>query len=313
MKWKWIFGLIALHVLSGCDQKKTSSTTDTASGKLELMVVNYPLKYFAERIGGDLVEVQFPAPGDTDPAYWTPGEETVTAFQEADMILLNGAGYAQWLNKVSLPPSKLVNTTYSVRDQYIEIEGQTTHTHGPEGKHAHGELAFTTWLDPGLAIAHADAIRNALSKELPGNGEYFNERFLSLKQELQKIDRELEALVTQIPDEPLVFSHPVYQYFEKRYTLRGKSIHWEPEQFPDLSLWEHLEEILEGYPAKWMVWEGEPLTQTMDKLKEYGIGCIVFHPCGNTPEKGDYISVMQQNIYNLQVAFSTQKETDFSF
>ena len=311
MKWKWIFGLIVLLVLSGCDQKKTSSTTNAASGKLELMVVNYPLKFFAERIGGDLVEVQFPAPGDTDPAYWTPGGETITAFQEADLILLNGAGYAQWLNKVSLPSSKLINTTYSVRDQYIEIEGQTTHTHGPEGKHAHGELAFTTWLDPELAIAHADAIRKALSKELPGNSEYFNEHFLVLTEELQKIDKEIEELITQIPAKSLVFSHPVYQYFEKRYALHGKSVHWEPEQFPDRGMWQNLEVILEGYSAKWMVWEGEPLTQTMDKLKEYGMGSIVFDPCGNTPEKGDYISVMQQNINNLRAAFSTQQEADF--
>jgi len=300
-----------LQVLSGCDQKKTTSTTDAESGKLELMVVNYPLKYFAERIGGDLVEVQFPAPGDADPAYWTPGEETVTAFQEADMILLNGAGYAQWLNKVSLPPSKLVNTSYSVRNQYIEIEEQTTHTHGPEGKHAHGEIAFTTWLNPELAIAHADAIRKALSKELPGNAEYFNERFLVLTEELQKIDREIEALISQIPDESLVFSHPVYQYFEMRYALRGKSVHLEPEQFPDQGMWEDLEEILTGYPAKWMIWEGEPLTQTKDKLKEYGIGSLVFNPCRNTPDKGDYISVMKQNIYNLQVASSTEQEADF--
>jgi len=44
----------------------------------------------------------------------------------------------------------------------------------------------------------------------------------------------------------------------------------------------------------------------MDKLKEYGIGSIVFEPCGNTDAKGDYISVMEQNKHNLQMAFSTQ-------
>ncbi|MDX2445417.1 MAG: metal ABC transporter substrate-binding protein [Bacteroidales bacterium] len=306
MKWKWIFGIIALQVLSGCDQKKTTSTTDAAKGKLDLVVVNYPLKYFAERIGGDQVEVQFLAPGDTDPAYWTPDDETVTAFQQADMILLNGAGYAQWFNKVTLPPSKLINTTFSVQDKYIEMSEQATHTHGPEGKHAHSELAFTTWLDPGLAIAQADAIRKALSKELPGKSGYFNARFLSLAGDLQKIDSAIVALTTQVQDEPLIFSHPIYQYFEKHYALHGKSVHWEPNQFPDRVMLKDLEEILIEHPAEWMVWESEPLTQTIDKLKEYGIGIIVFDPSGNTPVKGDYISVMEQNIHNLQMAFSTQ-------
>ena len=46
-------------------------------------------------------------------------------------------------------------------------------------------------------------------------------------------------------------------------------------------------------------------------MKEYGIGSIVFDPCGNTPAKGDYISVMEQNFHNLQMAFSTQREVDF--
>ena len=39
-------------------------------------------------------------------------------------------------------------------DRYIE--GETyTHSHGPGGDHEHGELAFTTWLDPTLAVEQA--------------------------------------------------------------------------------------------------------------------------------------------------------------
>jgi zinc transport system substrate-binding protein len=71
--------------------------------------VNYPLKYFAERIGGDHVRVEFPAPADVDPAYWNPALAGISAFQKADLILLNGAGYAKWIAKVSLPRSKIVD------------------------------------------------------------------------------------------------------------------------------------------------------------------------------------------------------------
>ena len=38
-----------------------------AGEKLTVYTVNYPLQYFAERIGGEYVEVIFPAPGDEDP------------------------------------------------------------------------------------------------------------------------------------------------------------------------------------------------------------------------------------------------------
>jgi len=33
------------------------------------------------------------------------------------------------------------------------------HTHGPEGEHAHENLASTTWLDPILAVEQARAIQ----------------------------------------------------------------------------------------------------------------------------------------------------------
>ena len=80
-----------------------------AAGPLSIYVVNYPLKYFAERIGGDHVRVEFPAPADVDPAYWNPDLAVISAFQKADLILLNGAGYAKWIAKVSLPRSKIVD------------------------------------------------------------------------------------------------------------------------------------------------------------------------------------------------------------
>ncbi len=87
--------------------------------RLTVYAVNYPLQYFAERIGGNLVQVVFPAPEDVDPAFWKPDVATILAYQQADLILLNGAAYAAWVQVVSLPLSKLVNTSAAFADQYI--------------------------------------------------------------------------------------------------------------------------------------------------------------------------------------------------
>ncbi len=54
-----------------------------AAEPLTVFVVNYPLQYFTERIGGEHVNVVFPAPTDVDPAYWMPDRPTIANFQRA--------------------------------------------------------------------------------------------------------------------------------------------------------------------------------------------------------------------------------------
>jgi zinc transport system substrate-binding protein len=134
---------------------------------MSVYVVNYPLKYFAERIGGPHVKVTLPVPPDIDPVYWIPSIADIGAYQQADLILLNGAGYAKWITKVSLPRSKTIDTSRSFKDRYITVKEIMTHSHGAEGEHAHEGLAFTTWLDLSLATRQAEAVYMAFSRKRP--------------------------------------------------------------------------------------------------------------------------------------------------
>jgi ABC-type Zn uptake system ZnuABC Zn-binding protein ZnuA len=133
-----------------------------AAGTLKVYVVNYPLQCFAERIGAGHVNVVFPAPADVDPAYWMPDAKTISDYQQADLILVNGANYAQW--------------------------------------------------------------------------------------------SELQAM-------------------------------------------------LKIHPARWMIWEGKPMNESAERLKAIGVDSLVFDPCGNRPDQGDFLSVMRQNVENLTPAF----------
>jgi zinc transport system substrate-binding protein len=134
---------------------------------LSVYVVNYPLKYFVDRIGGDYVEVIFPVPPDVDPAYWTPDAGTISDYQQADLIVLNGAEYAKWVKKFSLPRSKIVNASKGFKGRYITTKGVVTHSHGPQGKHAHENVAFTTWIDCQLAARHSFFSHALKSSRLP--------------------------------------------------------------------------------------------------------------------------------------------------
>lgn len=267
---------------------------------LQIYVVNYPLQYFAERIGGDYVDVFFPAPSDIDPAFLTPGREVIRQYQKADLILLNGADYAKWIDKVTLPKSKLINTSKSFKADYIPLEDTATHSHGPAGEHAHTGVAFTTWLDPLLATKQADSIKEALIKLMPEQKDFFSSNYESLKNDLEDLNIKIEKIVSIDSTKPLLSSHPVYQYLAKRYSLNLQSVHWEPDEVPGPDQWQQLDIILENNPAKWMIWEDEPTGETKDLLREMGIQSVVFNPCSNVPEEGDYLDVMNRNANNLK-------------
>jgi zinc transport system substrate-binding protein len=274
-----------------------------AAEPLKVYVVNYPLKYFAERIGGNHVRVEFPVPPDVDPAYWNPDLANISAFQSADLILLNGAGYAGWVARVSLPQSKMVDTSRKFKDRYISIKEVMTHSHGAAGQHAHEVLAFTTWLDLTLAVRQAEAVVSAMDRKRPELRDTFQRNYKALAGDLNALDRDIQAIVSQQSSMPLVVSHPVYDYFARRYGLNIMGVHWEPDQVPGSEQWSKFKAILMQHPAKWMIWENQPVQASVDGLKTLGVDSLVFDPCGNVPDQGDFMTVMRRNVDNLRKAF----------
>ena len=266
-------------------------------------VVNYPLQYFAERIGGEQVRVMFPAPGDEDPAFWKPDVNAIAAFQAADLILVNGAGYARWMQTASLPKSRIINTSKRFETAYIELEATAMHSHGPGGEHSHAGTAFTTWLDFRQAAQQAQAVMGGLSRLLPEHEDAFAQRYGELEQDLLALDERLRTVVSTQRAQPLLASHPVYQYLARRYGLNLQSVLWEPDVMPSDQQWEELKSILKTHAATWMLWEGDPLPAAVEKLQTLGVRSLVFDPCGNTPAQGDFLSVMQHNMARLQQAF----------
>jgi len=289
------------------DSRQASGEVGASAGadrsSLLVYAVSYPLAYFAERIGGDLVQVEFPAPPDVDPAFWSPDPSMVAAYQRADLILLNGAGYASWTDRVSLASSRLVVTTEDIADRYVVVEDAVTHSHGPEGEHAHGTVAFTTWLDPTIAVEQARAIHDAFVRARPSAEVSFGEGFDALEADLLDLDVRLSQILAARPEQPLLASHPVYQYLAARYGLDLRSVHFEPDEPPRPAAWRDLQAMLEERPAGWMMWEAEPLPETAARLREIGVESVVFSSAGNRPADGDYLSVMDANARRLATLY----------
>jgi len=301
---KKLFSVFVLFivVLSSCKQATKKEEVVIPEDKLEVFTVNYPLYYFAERIGGDFIELIYPIPADVDPAYWVP--EDLEEIQAADLILANGANYAKWMEKVSLPSSKVLNTSKGFTESYIEVAQGPSHSHGNSGEHVHYGYAFTTWLDFKIAMGQAETIKNALVEKLPAHKDEISANYEALKSELADLDKALEDLGKELEGQTLFVSHPVYQYLGDAYGLELISEHWEPGVMPDAEQWDAFKHNLDHHPANYMLWEGKPSDEIKGALNDLGITTIVFNPSANKAEGTNFIEIMEANINNTEEAVS---------
>jgi zinc transport system substrate-binding protein len=286
----------------GGDAGESGTPQTVDDGRLTVAAVNYPLAYFAARIGADLVAVDLLPPPGVDPAFWQPSPDDIARIQASNIILLNGADYAKWVATATLPASRVVVTADSAWDRYITIEGAVTHTHGPEAAHSHGETAFTTWLDPRIAIVQAEAVAAALVEARPEGRGIFDDNLGALVRDLEALDESFEDAFSRL-DGRFIASHPVYQYLARRYDLDLVSVTFEPDQPLTEAQWRDLQRVLAGHPASVMLWESEPLPEIRERLSSMGLEVIVLDPAANRPESGDYMDLMGDNVDNLgQVA-----------
>lgn len=117
-------------------------------------------------------------------------------------------------------------------DQAHEDHAAEEHA-GEEHAHEHGGFDMHLWLDPMNAKAMATEIEGALVATDPANAARYKANGLALAEEIDRLDKEIAAMVAPVADKPFVVFHDAYQYFENRYKVRvAGSITVSPETMP---------------------------------------------------------------------------------
>jgi len=262
-----------------------------AQDGLRVVTVNHALQYLAERLVGEGAEVVLPVPQDVDPSFWRPSIADISAIQSADLIVLNGAGFATWTDRVSLPRAKVVNTTAQVEDQFIITES-ITHSHGEGDTHSHEGLASYTWLDPTLAIAQADAIAAALVRRNLGEAAAVKDRLATLKADLETLDAALMSELAGVQDIAIIATHPRYEYFARRYGLSVTSMEWEAGLMPTDDELADLAARVAQTGARILIWEAEPPQAAIEAARAQGLHSVTFVPLAHADGDRAFLDVL---------------------
>lgn len=251
--------------------------TAIAQDRPQVIAVNKALQYFAERLLRDAADVVFPVPEGVDPSFWRPSIADISTVQSADLILLNGAGFATWIDRVSLPRSRIVNTSAGIEDRFIVTES-ITHSHGDGGEHSHEGLASYTWLDPTLAIAQAEAIAAAVIARDLAASEDVEARLEGLRAELTAMDATARDALSGAEGVAMIATHPRYQYFARRYDLSITSLEWDAGAMPSAEELADLERLATELDARVLIWEAEPPGDAIEAATSLGLTSVVFEP-----------------------------------
>lgn len=308
---------LGVLLLTGCGRQQDTADdladADSVGGDAEvytLATTFYPTTYIAERLlaGVPGVAVVCPTPSDADPAHWRPSADEIGTFQDAELILLNGAGLEGWSSGAALPRSRVIDSSASFSADLIAVEGRT-HSHGPDGDHTHEGVDPHTWLDPMNAIAQAEALADRLQQNHADHAERIRANMQVLRTEFEDLRHRAEALTPRLENTLLVTSHPSYNYLARRagWTVVNRDI--DPEQaIPPAALAE-LEALRTASTQEHaiLLWESTPLPETEAALQDIGFTTVVFSPGESldTARKTageDFRSIMTQNFDRLEAA-----------
>lgn len=276
-----------------------------------------PVRCITEKICGSLASVRPIFSRGEDPSEAMPPPEIISALQkDAELVIINGAGFEKWINKVSLPLEKCVESAAELEDTFIFIEDRTSHSHGAAGLHSHHGLDGHTWLSPPNALVQAKAINQALKEVLPGKHEILDQGLAELEKSLKDLDRDFRGLMSNFKG-TLAAAHPAYNYWAREYGVKILSFTLDPEEIPSQETLKALADQLKDVNPKpqLMLWEAPPAPQVARAITEAtGLANVCFSPCespasadsqeeGSAP-KADFISMMRQNLTNLTNALN---------
>ncbi len=219
-----------------------------AKPPLRVTVSILPQVWFAERIGGDRIQVQAMVGPGHSPATFEPTSRQMADLERSTVFFSVGVPFENGLLR-RIAGLKNALPIHGPRPQ----EGHGHHSH--DGHHHHDDLDPHFWLDPMQAAAMADTMAHVLAQLDPPHAADYRQRAAELRQEMIALRREIEGVLEPVRGRSFFVYHPAYGHFAAAFGLRQEAI-----------------EVGGREPGP------RQLAQTIERIKEQGARVIAVQP-----------------------------------
>jgi zinc transport system substrate-binding protein len=292
-------------MLAGC----TESAQQHGNGKIIVVASFYPIYDFAKNVGGDRVEVTTLIPMGVEPHEFEPTASDIRKLSEADVFLYNGAGMEPWADSIvkGVEREDLIVADTSAGITLLSSQGHDEHE-GDGEEHAHaGGFDPHFWLDPVLAKAQINNIRDALIEADPDGKEYYENNAATYNAKLDSLDNEIRTVMLNCTKHDILVTHATLGYFCKRYGCNQIAINGvDPEAEPSPSDLAMIIDQAKEKNVSVVFFESMIDPRSAQTIaKEINGSVLAFNSVhGLTAEESaageDYISLMQGNLANIK-------------
>lgn len=209
----------------GTDNAVTSNQNKKSNNQLAVYTTVYPLQYFAERIGGEFVQVSSIYPVGANEHTFEPTQKDMMTLANAELFFYIGLGLEGFVENaqktLAKEDVKFVATAANVKEEQLDISTGHTHDDGKdEGEeHALQDHDAHVWLSPIISQQLALSIKNELVAALPAKKALFNENYEQLVDELNELHHELHSKASATPKKTFFVSHAAFGYLAGHYGL----------------------------------------------------------------------------------------------
>lgn len=295
--------MLIMMMLVGCQAPQ-----ETSSEKIKVITSFYPLYDFAQKVGGDKVEVENIIEGGEAHGY-EPSAKDIIRIQESDVFIINGAGFEGWvpktLNSVKNDKLKVVDTSEGI--ELHDAHDHEGHDHDHEGHdHDHGDFDPHIWMNPMNAYQQMKNIKDAFVAVDPENKTYYEDNFKHYGAQFEALDNDFKTQLSNVPNKEVVVDHTAYGYMLEPYgieqvAIAGSLLSSEPTaKQVDESI-----QYIKNQQIKTIYMESLSNDKLLNTIsKETGVKILKLNTLENLSKQdldagNDYFKVMNENLESL--------------
>lgn len=270
----------------------------TNESKLQVISSFYPLHEFSQNVGKEKVDAKLLVPVGIEPHDWEPTIKDVQKMQKSDLIIINGIGFENWVDKLYEMNYQgvVVDTSIGIIKNMDEESSIPKESYDESGD-PH------IWLNPVFAKIQVRNIADAFSDLDPENRQYFQENTANYINELDLLDSKIRNELSGCNHDFIAF-HDAFSYFADEYGLTQHTVisSYEPHAEPTAKTLENVINKAKQLNLKIIFTEETADPKTSQVIaNEIGGKILVLSPLEISGD-GTYISKMTENLNHLKEA-----------